>query len=407
MPGTITGHLVRRGLHFANDCIKHKQSHNTQAPGFYPGQMHATDQSIPDRMLKRFRSPGALIALGITFISFFIITVALEYSIRIVATHLAIAEATEDAGRIALSSEPDAPLDKAPLLDEFKGEEGQKLPVVEVAFPTQPITRKLRTTFRHLNTIGGFRSRFRGLRFAAFYALAISCFAPIFRVMFGMMPGPIGLLAGRIIPAVLCCNLHAAWTHATVAAPSDKPFFKRFLPGTVARALVLPTLRLQFALVATHVITVVTGRYASEMLRDKSISPWISVNLAILPIALGLVSGFFVILPAYIALIRTEASLLPEDMDAVVPFDRTFGGRFGAQEDAPKRCAFVKNFTLRGAYMTFGRDTYNRVVKMQIKFTVLTVAVTAFFAVVAAVEIFCIAGGEQNIREFIAFAKAH
>jgi len=359
-----------------------------------------------DKMAERFQSPGAIITLGITMVLFFMAAAAVEYSIRFVATNLAIVEATDDAGRIALtSSEPDAPLHKAPLLDDFDGED-QKLPIPEAALPAQPITRKLRTTFQHLHSVGGFRSRFRGLRFAAFYSIVTAFFSVLFQAVFSFA-GPVGFWLATTTAAVLCCNVHAAWTHATIAAPTEKRFFQRFLPRSVAKSLMLPTLRLHIAIGMAHVATVGTAALAVNSVHDNRVPKWLSANMFFLPIAVALLTGFFTVLPAYIALVRTEASLLPEDMSAIVPFDRTFGGRMEVREGASKACAFFKAASMRGAYMMFGRETFRRVAKMQVKFLAVSLALTVSLAAVFAAEAFVIAGGEKNIREFIKYAHEH
>jgi len=156
---------------------------------------------------------------------------------------------------------------------------------------------------------------------------------------------------------------------------------------------------------AAHLLTAGSAILASNKFQNGKMSPLISGNFFLLPVAVAVLTCFFLVLPAYIALIRTEASLLPEDMSAIVPFDRTFGGRMGAQEVGPKGCALFKSLTLRGAYMQFGRETYRRVAKMQVKFLAVTMAITFAFAAAFATEIFVISGGKKNIREFIKYAK--
>lgn len=356
-----------------------------------------------EAMADRFQSPGAIITLGITMILFFLATAAVEYSIRFVATNLAIVEATEDSGRIALSSvEPDAPLHKAPLLSDFDGEDQKlALPEAESTLPTQPITRKLRTTFALLHSVGGFRSRFRGLRFAAFYAFITAILSLLFQLVFSAA-GPVGFWLANTLAAVLSCNFHAAWTHATIAAPSDKRFSQ--LVPQLGRQLILPTIRLQATIGAMHLSTVGALAWVVNQVHDERVPRWVAANLAFLPIAVAAITGFLLVLPSYIALVRIEASLLPEDASAIVPFDRTFGGRMTVSEDTPKRCAAFKAVTVRGAYMLFGRETYKRVAKMQVKFVAISMAVTFAFAAVVAAEVFVIAGGEKNIREFAKYA---
>jgi hypothetical protein len=67
-----------------------------------------------------------------------------------------------------------------------------------------------------------------------------------------MFFGPLGIFGSIIIASAITCNLHAAWTHATIAAPSDKGFFQRFLPREAAKKLIGPNLRVQLSVGLTQ-----------------------------------------------------------------------------------------------------------------------------------------------------------
>jgi hypothetical protein len=387
--------LVKRGIAFAGDCKQKFAQHVsvTKSP--------EDAEKFLRELLEKFKSPGSIALLSVTLISFVFLLCSVEYAIRFVATNLAIVEHTEQSsGRIALSDEPDAPLYKAPLLEDFP--EDQKLPIPEqqAALPIRPITAGLRSTIRHIHSMEGFRARFRGIKFALFYGLMFSMFSIIFQALFIGLIGPMGSWFGTTAAALVCCNAHATWTHATIAAPSEKTFFQRFLPRQVARQLVLPTLRLHATVGMMRFVVVTLGRVAVHKTRHSG-RPHVTAHLGLLPIVVGLVMAFGIVLPSYIALIRTEASLLPEDMSAIVPFDRTFGGRFLQTEDetTTRRCAFVKKVTVRGAFMTFNKDTYKRTAKMLVKFGIVTIALNTVAIGVLLAEVFMIAGGSENIRK--------
>ncbi|KAF2674679.1 hypothetical protein BT63DRAFT_17168 [Microthyrium microscopicum] len=396
MQGAIASHLVKRGVSFASKCLKHKQDGHNQAANVDKWIQIQNTPSPAQDMAQRFKTPGAVITLGLTALVFIILGAALEYSIRFVATNLAIVENTEDSGRIALTSnEPDAPLSKTALLDDFDGEE-QKLPIGEFV-PSKPITSKLRTTFKHLHSVGGFRSRFRGLGMAIFYQLALIVFTALFNVFFAAL-GPVGMWMASTAAAVVSCNIHAAWTHATIAAPSSKSFFQRFLARKVACQMIMPTLRLQTTIGLMHASVVGSGYLAVAAFNASKAPHWVSANLAFLPVATGILTGLLLVIPSYIALIRTEASLMPEDMTAIVPFDRTFGGRMLVQSDTCGR-RYFQTCTVRGAWTLFSRDTYKRVLKMQVRFVAIIFALTVVFTGIFMTEAYVISGGKEELNK--------
>ena len=230
MTGSITASLVRRGFQAAH--------------GFRNGRPSQDEQDELERELaRRLRSPSTIITLGLTLLAFFALTSAIEYAIRIVACNLAIAEDTQGGSSIRLpaSNDPDAPLEKEPLLDVDEIEKQDYLQSI----PSEPITRNLRSTFKHLASVGGFRARFRGLRYLALYSLMSAGLNALFRMGLRFVPG--GRIIGVVLAGIVTARVHAAWTHATIAAPSKKTFCQRFLPKSEAKHLMLPTIRLIFA----------------------------------------------------------------------------------------------------------------------------------------------------------------
>lgn len=401
--------LVKRGIAFAGDCHEKFTKHVSVSKN--PEDAEKFLKGIA----RRFQSPGAIILLGLTVFSALYLMFAVEYSIRFVATSMAIVEHTQQTGNFVVSDEPDAPLykqEKAPLMEDL--DEDQKLPVLEAAaaLPIKPITSTLRSTFRHIRSLQG--SYFRGARFFSFYAIVLTIFTIIFQAVFFQFAGFLGFWLGSLFAALACCNAHATWTHAMIA-DSDKSFFQRFLPRKTARALLWPTLRLHIAIGTMNLSVATLFAIAVDSADDDyaflTMSSWLWLHLAAIT---AVVMGFGMVLPSYIALVRTEASLLPEDATAIVPFDRTFGGCFLQTTEvndevstcAARRAACFKAATVRGAYMTFNKDTYKRTVRMMLKFVVANVAVNVVFIGILVAEVFFIAGGSENVRKGIEIVQA-
>jgi len=211
----------------------------------------------------------------------------------------------------------------------------------------------------------------------------------------------LGIAIARIAAATLTCNLHAAWTHATIAMPVHKPFFQRFLPRKTASRLVLPTIRLHVGILAMQGATAGTLAMAQRVVYHRGIN-WLTANAFVLPAVVFLTIAFVHVIPSQIALIRAEASLLPEDQSAVVPFDRTFGGRISWEGFATRRAFVFQYLTIRGAYKTFDKTVYKRVVKMNVQLFVILTAITVIFAGIFAYELWAFAGNEiDNASRFV------
>jgi hypothetical protein len=342
-----------------------------------------SDQPEPiGDIIKKVNSPAAIIVLGITFLVYLIISVSIEYAIRYVATGLAIIEDDETNGAIKLPAGDEA---GAPLMDEYDA-------TVEQGVVSQkPITTGIRSTFKYLNSTNGFFSKWRGLGHGIFYGIVFSIFSTIFTAFLSFIP-ILGFVVGRLAAGMITCNLHAAWTHAIIATKSEKPFFKQYLSRSAAKHLMLPTARNQIALMSMGGVALSLANATSSLIANRGAKFWAVPILSILTAVLPLVVFFFMVIPSHIALIRSEASLLPEDRSAIVPFDATFGGRIAWKELDSTKAYFLQNISLKGAYKTFDKRTYMRVVKMSVKLTAIMFVIAFVFAFIF-------------IAEFFAFAK--
>jgi hypothetical protein len=381
MPAEIVGHLLRRGIKAGVGCMSKIKSTHQAAP--------SDAQDAMKNLLERLRSPQAIITFGITAIVFFLVTAGVEYAIRAVATNLAIVEATEPNGAIKLPLNVDNDPAKAPFMDDYDGAVEER-----AGQPSKPVTSSLRGTFRHLSSIGGFRSRWRGLSMGIFYSIAFTFFSVGLSAVFSIIP-VVGLPLGRIAAAVITCNLHAAWTHATIAMPMEKPFFQRFLSRKTARHLILPNIRLQLGLLLMQVGTGGAAALTHRIILTHRLN-WLTVNALLLPVAVFFLTALFHVLPSQIALIRIEASLLPEDRSAVVSFDRTFGGRISWESFTSRKMYVLHSLSIRGAFKTFDRATYKRVVKIFIKFFMIMTAISVVFFGLFVAEFYALAGKQAK-----------
>jgi len=383
MVAAIVHEIARRGVVIGMDCAHKMRAHSTMAVG--------DPKDALEKLAKKLQTPQAVITFAVTGIAFLILNIAVEYAIRIVALNLAIVEDKETNGAIKLPQEY-SDIAKLPLVDDY---DGQEVDERATSAPSKPVTSSLRSTFRHISSIGGFRARFRGLGYGLFHAMSFGFFTLFFSVLFAWIP-VIGMALAQIGAAVVTCNLHATWTHATIAMPNSKPFMKRFLSRAVSRKLILPTIRLQVGILFMQFATAATTGFAQKIVRIHGVNA-LTVQSFILPVVAFFGVTLFHILPSHIALIRTEASLLPEDMSAIVPFDRTFGGRFNWEAMAERKTCIVRGLSVRGAYAAFDKSTYMASLKIFAKFFAIMLSVTVAFAFIIATEFTVLAGKEAKL----------
>jgi hypothetical protein len=104
-------------------------------------------------------------------------------------------------------------------------------------------------------------------------------------------------------------------------------------------------------------------------------------------LAISVACTLFLCMPAVVTQIRVEASLLPEDQDVIVPFDRTFGGKV-----VPKVLGGTGCVSFMDAWRSFNWEARRRLIKLYIK-GFMCIAALAFVLVhVLAFEVFAIMG---------------
>ncbi|KAH0150017.1 hypothetical protein KCU67_g10836, partial [Aureobasidium melanogenum] len=323
-------------------------------------------------------SPLEMLPLILTGALFALVLASIRYTLGGVVASLAMIEDRQttlvETRTLAVDEkeDPDAPLDKARLIDEE----------VMVIHQT-PLTSSIRNTLKHLTSIGGFRARWRGLGAALIYNLVHSLtvsFIAMFVAAFTGLP-VVGRILANIAANVLLTRIHMVWTHTVISEPSSLSWSQRLAQTdrTMFRALALPTLVHSIAELATYGLPVamflfvgpeITSDRGNEQLLVRgasSLSAFILLNVLIL-------------LPATVTRTRIEASFLPEDTKTIVPFDRTFNGAtnmIALDSRAGRRSLFIE------AWRSFDMASRIRLVKFFVK----EAAIELFFSVSATIAI--------------------
>lgn len=300
---------------------------------------------------------------------------------------------------IAESDDPDAPLIG---VDEKATLKEPELLVVKA----QPITARFRTTIQHLRARAGYFSRFRGLQVAVLYHFF---HASITSSIIQLLPGgglTLSCLSAILATVLLAC-VPLTWTHVVISEPSSKRWFRR-IPSFKSWKHIVPVTAVwataeQLTIALPTVLFNIFGLHRwgqnpgaigdlDEAGRRKVVMQYLTV------VAVAVGTAVLILIPATVTLTRVEASLLPEEDEGIVPFDRTFGGKAIPLASGGSKIGAVE------AWRSFEWAARIRLVKVYGKVFAMQIALTVLFAGVILAELHLIMGDE--FQKMIMMAQA-
>lgn len=295
----------------------------------------------------------------------------------------------------AYADEPDAPLEKEPLMPtEAEADQDIEVTVID----HKPITAKIRSSIGLLHRTGGFFGRWRGLGLAMFYHFAHALVANGLAILFGF--GIVGQIFAYLVTSLVTVRLHMAWTHAMIASPSPKPWYRRLAPRKQCKVLFLPTLAFAAAQQATVILPIAVAfalglpqeMHHGHMVVHKSCAMRALLMMRFLAVPLtAIFTALCVLLPAAVTLTRIEAALLPADQSTIVPFDRSaIVGSLDLSERGTSRAIFVQ------AWRSFDRSARLRLVKLYAKMFLIQITIGVTGMMLMGTELAMI-GGERLI----------
>ncbi|KAK2757531.1 hypothetical protein FQN54_004500 [Arachnomyces sp. PD_36] len=353
----VTHHVFRRGLDVASQ-------HMAKPPGDGNG-MKDPREVLP---------VWGLILLVLTVVTFAFAISAIGYTYGMVVATLTAVEDPEAEFYMPLETDGD---------DTKKGN-GPVEPTLLLAKP-KPITRKFRTTIKHLKDRAGCFSRFRGLRPFLVYCFCRDIVVSIFTSGSQYEPTVCSTLA-QVAAEVALAQLGMAWVHIVISEPSSKAWFRR-IPGLRSWAKIFPA-----ALVASlgsRVTFFVPWMLASSLAltgNDQLASdPPVLATLGVFGLTLALV--ILIEVPATVTFFRVAASMLPEEDETIVPFDRTFGGKV-----TPAVLGGSGKIGLIDAWKSFNWASRIRFIMVNVKTAAMQVGVIFMMFVVLAAELVVMTG---------------
>ncbi|KAF7952639.1 hypothetical protein EAE96_005871 [Botrytis aclada] len=326
---------------------------------------------------EEFQMPlWGVMMIASTVVVFLLMDFMVEYTFtRLVPTLLMVESPQAILFEPLTSEDPDEKLD-------HKGDAEPELLLVK----QKPITSSFRTTIKHLRARAGRQSHLRGvgMHFVKIFVLALQMnFLSIFLPSIFAYP----------IANVLCAPFSLAWTHIVISDPSPLPWFKR-MPDIATIKKVIPAtvvfaLGKQAAIFLPGYLALSLGLFESFENEPSKMTPQQLSAMGVQTASVIILAGalaFLVLIPASVSLTRVQASLLSEEHESIVPFDRTFGGR--VSEDGV--------LGTLDAWKTFDWNSRVRLLKAYFKAAAMEIAVATFFTVVLCAEVFMVLGADHK-----------
>ena len=314
----------------------------------------------------------------------------------VVATLTAIETPTATAYTSSPESEP-VGIDASLLSEEQKS--GKQMPrTIEADLylvKQAPITAKLRTAVRHLKAVAGPLSRFRGLHVAIIYH-------GLHNIMVNLISGHRGNAGSSllirslvsIVTTVVLCRLHMTWTHILISMPSTKRWWRRIPSVKAVKSVILPTAIWAIAQqVSLYVPGMLFAIAFDTLQRPEGYggNPQTVQKIALVQlfcvVLISIATIILVVIPAEVTLKRVEASMLPEEDESIVPFDRTFAGKV-----QPEVLGGSGAVSMLDAWKTFDKEARIRLIKLYGKVFAIQIAVTTMFVMIIIGELRLIMG---------------
>lgn len=324
--------------------------------------------------------------LAITFTIYFVTSGLIEYTFgRIIPT-------------LVMVESPEENIDFEPLpTDETDATINKSLnPELEAVKP-KPITASFRATIKLLSQKGGFRARFRGISIYIVNQFLISWAAQFLSIL-PFVPR----WAAAILASVVCAQLSLAWTHIVISEPNPKTWLRRLPPMKTWKKVAIPTAILclaeQIAILIPIYIAMACnmGKHLGTPNEVANMSSHEALMLTLRGLGLGalmIVLGFLLVIPADVALTRVQASLLSDAEETIVPFDRSFKGKF-----VPEIVGGSGVIGMLDAWKTFDWESRVRLVKTYIKTVLIEMAISILFVSIIVGELALVISKSKQVE---------
>jgi hypothetical protein len=195
----------------------------------------------------------------------------------------------------------------------------------------------------------------------------------------------IRLLFGQFVASMLFATWQMAWVHLVIADKSPRSSYRRML-GLQHWSRIAPAAALYNILVCASFSLPLAARSLAGwtvmgVIATRGFSELLNFLISILPAIFFLL----VSIPARAIYIRVAASMLPEEDDPIVPFDRLFGGKAN-----PDMVGGGGKLGLKDAWITFELSARSRFFKIILKALAIEVTLGVVGTLLVMGEVFLV-----------------
>lgn len=345
----ILGHVVRRGAEFfsSEENIKSLQ---TSAQAY---------ENSPQEI-----TPTQMFLLVVTAVSLLFAYAVQRYTLgEIMPTLLMI----ESPTKVLVVDETDKSIEEVTVIHE------------------KPVTSSIRQTLRLL---GGLRGRLRGAGIATIYFVLHNLITGLVsRVLSLLFVPQYSWSFAPIVATIILARLHMTWTHIMITDVSPVSWYRRVPKGrNYFKILLVPSAIFAVLEHLTVMLPAMVYTTLGPVPEPNQELTSAELRFELLRIAAAVATSAFVgialLLPATVTLARIEASLLPDDVETIVPFDRSLGG-------SAVNAVGLGKMNLRalydGAWRSFDRSSRIRLLFFYVKyFAIQVMIVVGFIAIITA-----------------------
>jgi hypothetical protein len=245
-----------------------------------------------------------------------------------------------------------------------------------------PVTSSFRRIAKTIHASGGWSANFRGIACLFVQAIATSLILALFSPISRINRSPVGKI-GSLIASLALVQLSTAWVHIVISK-SGAAFWRRLPPFRVAFKAAARPIFLNWLCQIVQVALL----YGVAMALNLQLTPVEkdgppvldkdTVWKSLIVVLVSFLSNILLVVPSHVILVRVQASLLPSDIDTIVPFDRSFQGAVQSVAEGGKGY-----LTITEAWKTFSRAALRRLIILYVKIFGVCVAIFTGMAILS------------------------
>ncbi|QPG94863.1 hypothetical protein C2857_007170 [Epichloe festucae Fl1] len=262
--------------------------------------------------------------------------------------------------------------------------------------------RTVTSSFRAINRLlvanGGFGANFRG-----FFCFLAQVF--LTSMVVGIFTGAVGGFfypVATLLASLILVQLSTAWVHIVISEKSPLHFWSRLPPfrrtfDATWKAVTIFWFAREVArfvpFAAAFILGLQMPKTGLNEPMDMNAMDASFIVKSLLVILVTLACSIFVIIPAYVVLVRVQASLLPVEQSTIIPFDRSFEGKVEPEVVGGKGYA-----TVTDAWVTFSRSSWRRLLTLYVKMFLLSIGALLVSSAIIVPQAVFIAKHSKQVR---------